>query len=136
MWFYTILPPPSGGTWGFSSAPRAPFLVLSFPSHVFCLMGRVSFLFAVPCAYLTLFFFFFLSCRLCYLCGSCLHAFLWFLSATIQILACPLITHIAHILTVNMLKHCVCPCHNTYKIHTYYCCFQYFIIPISRFKAS
>lgn len=25
----------------------------------------------------------------------------------------PLITHIAHILILNMLKHCVCPCHNT-----------------------
>lgn len=54
MWVCAALPHPSVGSWGISSAPKAP------------LMGRVSFLFAVSCAY-----FFFLVLQtlilLCYL---------------------------------------------------------------------
>jgi len=133
MCLYTTHPLLSGGRWGISSAPSAPFLVFDFTSYGFCSMGRMPFLFSVPWACFILSS---LSCELSHLCGSCLHTFTCLLSVTTQILACPFIAHLAHICVLNMLKHYVCPCHNSVSkyLHTttVHCILSY----LYRFMAS
>lgn len=113
--FMLLFPLPVGADGGSDLLPGLPFLFLGFTSHVFCLMGRVSFLFAIPCAYLILSS---LSCKLCYLRGSCLHAFPCLLNATTQILACPrsltLLTYLFWTCLNTVFAHAITLLQNTY----------------------
>lgn len=81
--FTLLFPLPVGAEGGSHLFPGLPFLFWVLLDMFFCLMGRVSFLFLVPWAYLITSS---LSCKLCYWCGICLCTFPCLSSATTRIL--------------------------------------------------